>query len=71
MRPERGIPGLALAITDRHGLLAKRNYGYADMGALTPVDDETLFEFGSIGKSFNAICLLQLAEEGPSISTRR
>src|SRR5215217_5450694 len=64
LMPERGIPGLAVAITDRDRLLAGRNYGYADVAALTPVDDETLFEFGSIGKSFTAICLLQLAEEG-------
>ena len=62
--PERGLPGLALAVTDRDGLLATRNYGFADLGALTPVDDETLFEHGSIGKSFTAVCLLQLAEEG-------
>ncbi|MDF2760975.1 MAG: serine hydrolase, partial [Thermomicrobiales bacterium] len=64
LMPERGIPGLALAITDRDGLLAHRNYGYADLAALNPVDNETLFQFGSIGKSFTAICLLQLAEEG-------
>ncbi len=62
--PAQGMPGLALAITDRDGLLATRNYGYADLGALTPVDDDTLFQHGSIGKSFTAICLLQLAEEG-------
>ncbi len=63
LMPERGIPGLALAVSDGNGLLANRNYGYADIAALTPVDDETLFEFGSIGKSFTAICLLQLSEE--------
>ena len=64
LMPERIMPGLALAITDRDGLIAARTYGYADLGALTPVDDETLFEHGSIGKSFTAICLLQLAAEG-------
>jgi CubicO group peptidase (beta-lactamase class C family) len=61
---EQGMPGLALAITDRDGLLGTRNYGFADLGALTAVDDDTLFEIGSIGKSFTAICLLQLADEG-------
>ncbi|MDQ3227330.1 MAG: beta-lactamase family protein, partial [Chloroflexota bacterium] len=61
---EQGMPGLALAITDREQLLATRNYGYADLGALTPVADDTLFQHGSIGKSFTAICLLQLAAEG-------
>lgn len=60
----QATPGLALAITDRDRLLAVRNYGYANLDARLPVTDETLFEFGSIGKSFTAICFLQLAEEG-------
>lgn len=61
---QAAFPGIALAITDRDGLLASRNYGHADLGSLRPVTDETLFEFGSIGKSFTAICFLQLAAEG-------
>lgn len=61
---EQATPGLALAITDRDRLLAVRNYGYANLDARAPVTDKTLFEFGSIGKSFTAICFLQLAEEG-------
>ncbi|MGH2616599.1 MAG: serine hydrolase domain-containing protein [Thermomicrobiales bacterium] len=62
--PELGAPGFALAVTGRDGPLPTRTYGYADLGALTPVDDETLFESGSIGKTFTAVCVLQLAEEG-------
>lgn len=61
---EQATPGLALAITDRAGLLATRNYGFANLDAQTPVTDDTLFEFGSIGKSFTAIIMLQLAEAG-------
>ena len=61
---EQATPGLALAITDRDRLLAVRNYGYDNLDARTPVTDDTLFEFGSIGKSFTAICFLQLAAEG-------
>ncbi len=57
-------PGVSLAITDRERLLATRNYGFANLEAKLPISDETLFEFGSIGKSFTAICFLQLAEEG-------
>lgn len=60
----RAIPGIALAITDRERLIATRSYGYADLGAKQPITDETLFEFGSIGKSFTAIIFLQLAEAG-------
>jgi CubicO group peptidase (beta-lactamase class C family) len=60
----QATPGLALAITDRERLLATRNYGLANLEAQLPVTDDTLFEFGSIGKSFTAVCLLQLADAG-------
>ncbi len=59
-----GTPGLALAITDHERLLHVASFGYADVAAQAPVTPETLFEIGSIGKSFAAIVLLQLQEEG-------
>ena len=58
------IPGLALALTDRNGLLRVTTYGYADVKAKIPIMPETLFEIGSISKSFTAISLLQLHEQG-------
>lgn len=61
---EQGAPGVALAVTDRAGLLFARNYGVANLDSGAPVTADTLFEFGSIGKSFTAIVLLQLAEQG-------
>jgi CubicO group peptidase (beta-lactamase class C family) len=60
----RGTPGLALAITDRSGLLAVRNCGFADLGAKAPVRDDTLFALGSIGKALTAVCAIQMADEG-------
>ncbi|MFN8679274.1 MAG: serine hydrolase domain-containing protein [Thermomicrobiales bacterium] len=60
----RATPGVALAITDRNGLLATRGYGYAGLAAGAPVTPETWFQHGSIGKSFSAIVALQLAEAG-------
>jgi CubicO group peptidase (beta-lactamase class C family) len=59
-----GIPGLAVALTDREGLLAVRTYGFGDVAARSPVRPETLFEIGSIGKSVTAFALMQLVEEG-------
>ncbi len=58
------IPGLALAVTDRDQLLHIATYGYANLDAREPVTPDHLFETGSIGKSFTAIALLQLQEEG-------
>jgi D-alanyl-D-alanine carboxypeptidase len=57
-------PGLALAVTDRERLRHVATYGLADVAAQKPVTPETLFEIGSIGKSFTAIALLQLYAAG-------
>ncbi len=60
----QGIPGMSLALTDRNGLLRVSTYGYADTKLGKPVTPDTEFEIGSISKSFTAISLLQLSEEG-------
>ena len=63
-RKERGIPGLTLGLADRNGVVAARTYGHADVKTGLPVTPQNLFEIGSITKSFVAITLLQLREEG-------
>ena len=60
---ETGAPGMTLALADRNGLLRSSQYGFADVKAGIKVQPETLFEIGSISKSFVAIALLQLADE--------
>jgi CubicO group peptidase (beta-lactamase class C family) len=57
-------PGLTLGLTDRDGRLAIRTYGLADVAGKQPVTSETLFEIGSIGKTFTAVAILQLVDEG-------
>lgn len=57
-------PGAAVALTDRERLLHVASYGWADVAARQPVAPETLFEIGSITKSFTALALLQLYEAG-------
>ncbi len=61
---DQGIPGMSLALTDRNGLLRVATYGYSDIKLKKPVTPETEFEIGSISKSFTAISLLQLSEQG-------
>ena len=58
------FPGLAIALTDREKLLHISAHGLADVSAQTPVTPDTLFEIGSIGKSFVSLALLQLCDEG-------
>lgn len=56
---ETRTPGFAIALTDRQRLLHVACYGLADLATRQLVTPETLFQIGSIGKSFTAIGLLQ------------
>ena len=58
------MPGLALGITNRDKLLQVATFGYADLASGRPVEPDTLFEIGSIGKSFTNVALMQLRDEG-------
>jgi D-alanyl-D-alanine carboxypeptidase len=57
-------PGLTLALADRDGVQRVVTYGFTDVGARRRVKPDELFQIGSISKSFLAICLLQLGQEG-------
>jgi len=61
---ETGAPGCQIALTGREGLIAHLELGHANIDSCSPIQPDTMFEFGSIGKSFTAICYLQLAEAG-------
>lgn len=58
------VPGLSLAITDRDSTLHRRTMGVSDIASGEEVTEETLFQIGSISKSFSAIVVLQLRERG-------
>src|SRR5262245_22743109 len=61
---ETGAPGLTLALANHDGLIRVSTYGFADTKAGLRVVPETMFEIGSISKSFVALALMQLHEEG-------
>lgn len=61
---EVNMPGLALAVTGRGRLLEVATFGYADIASRSPIQAGTMFEIGSIGKSFTNIALMQLHDEG-------
>ena len=58
-----GVPGIAVAVTSADGETVVRTYGLANAEASLPVQADTLFEIGSIGKTFTAIVISQLADE--------
>jgi CubicO group peptidase (beta-lactamase class C family) len=61
---ETGAPGLTLSLANRDGLIRVSTYGFADTKAGLKVVPETMFEIGSISKSFVGLTLLQLKDEG-------
>lgn len=61
---DTGLPGMAIGLTGPDGPPEVRTYGFADLAAGRPIEPDTLFEIGSIGKTFTAIAILQLVEDG-------
>ena len=61
---EWATPGVAVAVTDRERTLGVIAHGYADIGSGTPVTPGTLFQIGSISKSFAALAVLREVEAG-------
>ena len=61
---ETGAPGMTLALANRDGLIRASTYGFADTKAGLKVENETMFEIGSVSKSFVGLALVQLSEEG-------
>jgi CubicO group peptidase (beta-lactamase class C family) len=61
---ESEAEGMAIGISTRDGQRMLRTYGYANRDAQLPVELDTLFEIGSISKSFLAIVFMQLEAEG-------
>ncbi len=59
-----GAPGLTLALADGSGVRRIASYGLDDLGRQRPVSTDELFQIGSITKSFVALSLLQLWDEG-------
>src|SRR6185369_9959157 len=61
---ETGAPGMTLALANRDGLIRASTYGFADVKTNGRVVPETMFEIGSVSKSFVGLALLQLRDEG-------
>jgi len=59
-----GWPGLSVGIVYDQDLLWSRGYGYADVDARTPVDENTLFAIASNTKMFTAVAILKLRDDG-------
>jgi len=63
-RKTSNIPGAVVGITDKDKTLRVSAYGYSNVDARIPPTPNTLFQIGSIGKSFACLLLLQMRDEG-------
>jgi D-alanyl-D-alanine carboxypeptidase len=57
----RGLPGMAVAVSDRDGLVFSHSVGWADLRKRA-IDEKTLFELGSIGKTYTAVLARKLLD---------
>jgi D-alanyl-D-alanine carboxypeptidase len=57
-------PGMTLGLTDSSKTLRTAGYGFADVDKRIAVNERHLFQIGSITKSFVALVLLQMGDEG-------
>jgi len=57
-------PGMTLGLTDSNKTVRTAGYGFADVDNRIAVNEHHLFQIGSITKSFVALVLLQMRDEG-------
>lgn len=63
-RTRQNIPGIQLAIVRNGQIVLDQGYGTQNLTTRAPVESTTVFEIGSITKSFTSAAILQLKERG-------
>lgn len=56
------VPGAALALIKDDSIVLEKGYGFRDLAAHAPVTATTLFNIGSLSKSFTALGIAQLVD---------
>lgn len=57
------MPGISMAFVDEHGEVSYLNLGYTSLDKTQAPDEHTLYEIGSITKTFTASLLMMLLDE--------
>lgn len=58
------VPGYAIAVIQNGTVIFKNGYGVTDLEKPTPVDSQTVFGLASVTKTFTALALLLLVDQG-------
>jgi len=61
---EHKVPGMSISILADGKTLYERGFGFRDILSGLPATPRTLYGIGSVTKSFTALAIMQLAEEG-------
>ena len=61
---ENEVPGASISLVNRDGLIWAGGIGKADLSTGKEVTGDTLFRVGSTSKSFTALSILSLVEQG-------
>ena len=64
VRADWKIPGIGVALCKDGEMLLCKGYGVKDWKSGMPVDEHTIFQIGSVSKSFTAAIIAQLVDEG-------
>lgn len=59
-----GVVGGAVALVHGDSVVAREFHGFADRDSRRPVNEQTIFHWASITKTFTAIALMQFVERG-------
>ena len=61
---EKQIPGMSVAVVREGKPLLMQGYGFANLEHSTEATEKTLYEVASVGKTFTAMVVMMLVEEG-------
>ena len=62
--PDWNVPGLAVAVVHGDEVVFAEGFGVKELGREDPVDAHTLFQIGSVSKSFGAAAIGALVDDG-------
>ncbi|MFN6076519.1 MAG: serine hydrolase domain-containing protein [Fluviicola sp.] len=61
---ENKVSGMSIAIVDNGQIVYATGYGFSDVEAQTPATSKSIYRIGSITKSFTALSVMQLQQQG-------
>ncbi len=58
------VPGISVAVSNESDIILQKSYGYRDKKSKSPMTNDTLIGIGSATKTFTALAIMLLVQEG-------